>query len=53
MATARMLKEFKEEQIERVRQSVDTANRLAELRRSCHDRLGELEDSVHQEGQEM
>ena len=34
----RMLSQFKEEQVGRIRQSADSATRLAELRRSCDGR---------------
>lgn len=51
--TTRMMKEFKEEQVTRIRRSVDTDARLAELRRPCHGRLGELEESARHDGQEM
>ena len=53
VSVARMLAQFKEEQVERVRQSIDSASRLAELRRSCNGRLEELENSALQHGQEL
>jgi GTP1/Obg family GTP-binding protein len=46
----RMLSQFKEEQVGRIRQSVDSPTRLAELRRSCEGRLDELEKSVRHDG---
>ncbi len=46
----RMLSQFKEEQVGQIRQAVDSAPRLAELRRSCEGRLDELEKSVRHDG---
>lgn len=40
---ARMLKEFKEERLSRIKQTIDSAGRLAELSSACNGRLGELE----------
>jgi hypothetical protein len=53
VSVARMLSRFKEEQVARVRQTIDSAGRLAELRRACNGRLGKLEKSALQNGQEL
>ncbi len=50
---ARMLDQFKTEQVGQLRQIVDSTTRLAALRRSCNGRIGELEKSVWQGEQEL
>jgi hypothetical protein len=50
---ARMLAQFKEEQVEQVRQSIDSASRLVELRRAGNGRLGKLEKSALQHGRQL
>ncbi len=53
VALARMLRQFKEEHVARIRQSLDSTDRLAELRQSCNGRLGNLEDDARQEEREI
>jgi hypothetical protein len=53
VSVARMVARFKKELVERVRQSIDTASRLAQLRGACKGRLGKLEKSTIQHGQEL
>jgi hypothetical protein len=48
-----MAAKFKEELVERVRKSIDSASRLAQLRGACNGRLGKLEKSAIQHGQEL
>jgi GTP1/Obg family GTP-binding protein len=50
VSLARMLSQFKEEHVDRIRQSVDSPTQLAKLRRSCGGRLEELEKSVRHDG---
>jgi hypothetical protein len=53
VSVARMLSQFKEELVERVRQSIDSASRLAQLRGACNGQLGKLEKSAIHHGQEL
>jgi hypothetical protein len=43
MFLAAMVKEFKEDKITEVKQSVDSVTRLAVLSNACNGKLGELE----------
>ena len=53
VSVARMAAIFKEELRERVRHSIDSASRLAKLRGTCNGRLGKLEKSAIEHGQEL
>jgi hypothetical protein len=53
VSVARMAAKFKEELGERVRQSIDSASRLAKLRGACNGRLWKLEKSAIEQGQEL
>jgi hypothetical protein len=53
VSVARMAAKFKEELGERVRQSIDSAGRLAQLRGACNGRLGKLEKSAIHHGPEL
>jgi hypothetical protein len=53
VSVAHMAAKFKEELVERVRKSIDSASRLAQLRGACNGRLGKLEKSAIQHGQEL
>jgi hypothetical protein len=53
VSVARMAAKFKEELGERVKQSIDSTRRLAKLRGACNGRLGRLEKSALQRGQEL
>jgi hypothetical protein len=44
-----MRKEFKEEKIGQVQQSVDSVSRLAELRNACNGRLEQIEKTARQD----
>jgi hypothetical protein len=43
VSVARMAAKFKEELMERVRRSIDSATRLGQLRGACNGRVGKLE----------
>jgi hypothetical protein len=52
-SVASMAAKFKEELGEHVRQSIDSARRLAKLSGACNGRLGKLEKSAMEHGQEL
>jgi hypothetical protein len=47
---ARLLRQFREEQVGRIRSSIDSISRLATLRNACDGRLGELEKPLRRDG---